>query len=44
VKEPLAETVVCVPGLHEPDLLVEIDRIAVIPNSEGQDACFWRRD
>jgi 2-iminobutanoate/2-iminopropanoate deaminase len=40
MKEPPAETVVCVPGLHEPDLLVEIDCIAVIPNSEGRDACL----
>jgi len=31
--EPPAETLVCVPGLHEPDLLVEIDSIAVIPDS-----------
>jgi enamine deaminase RidA (YjgF/YER057c/UK114 family) len=39
IKEPPAETVVCVAGLHEADLLVEIDSIALIPNSEGQDAC-----
>ena len=39
MNEPPARTVVCVPGLHEPDLLVEIDSIAVIANSEGQNAC-----
>lgn len=31
--EPPAETLVCVPGLHEPNLLVEIESIAVIPNA-----------
>ena len=31
IEEPPAETLVCVPGLHEPDLLVEIDSVAVLP-------------
>lgn len=31
IEEPPAETLLCIPGLHEPDLLVEIDSIAVIP-------------
>lgn len=31
IEEPPAETLVCIPGLHEPDLLVEIDCIAAIP-------------
>jgi enamine deaminase RidA (YjgF/YER057c/UK114 family) len=35
IDEPPAETLVCVPGLHEPDLLVEIDSIAVIPDREA---------
>jgi enamine deaminase RidA (YjgF/YER057c/UK114 family) len=35
IEEPPAETLVCVPGLHEPDLLVEIDSIAVIPDREA---------
>ena len=30
IREPPAATVVCVPALHEPDLLVEIDSWAVI--------------
>ena len=30
VAEPPAQTLVCIPGLHEPDLLVEIDCIAVL--------------
>ena len=33
IEEPPAETLVCVPGLHEPDLLVEIDSIAVLQDS-----------
>jgi 2-iminobutanoate/2-iminopropanoate deaminase len=41
MEEPPAETIVCVAGLHESDLLVEIDSIAVIPDSEGQQACYW---
>ena len=32
VEEPPAETLVCVPGLHEANLLVEIDSIAVLAN------------
>ncbi|MFH1487515.1 MAG: Rid family hydrolase [Pseudomonadota bacterium] len=30
LEEPPAETVICIPALHEPDLLVEIDTIAVM--------------
>jgi enamine deaminase RidA (YjgF/YER057c/UK114 family) len=29
-QEPPAQTLACIPGLHEPDLLVEIDVIAVL--------------
>lgn len=31
VDEPPASTVLCIPGLHEPDMLVEIDATAVLP-------------
>lgn len=30
IKEPPVETVICIPALHEPDMLVEIDSTAVI--------------
>ena len=30
IDEPPVETVICIPALHEPDLLVEIDCIAVV--------------
>jgi len=34
INEPPAETVICVPALHEPDMLVEIDAIALIKSKE----------
>lgn len=30
LKEPPVETVICIPALHEPDMLVEIDSTAII--------------
>jgi enamine deaminase RidA (YjgF/YER057c/UK114 family) len=30
IDEPPVETVICIPALHEPDLLVEIDSTAVM--------------
>ena len=29
IDEPPADTVVCIPALHEPDMLVEIDTVAM---------------
>lgn len=29
-EEPPAQTLVCIPGLHEPDLLVEVEVVAVL--------------
>ena len=31
IKEPPADTLIGVTGLHEPDMLVEIDSIAIMP-------------
>jgi len=34
IEEPPADTLVAVVGLHEPDMLVEIDAIAILPDKK----------
>ena len=40
IDDPPAQTVICIPPLHEPDLLVEIDATAI----KGMDYRFDRYD